>query len=739
MNKEHKVGLAPVKALEMLDEISPTFCLAKWLQVTLNLHTGTNASCCLTTPSLISLDIVKEDFNEFHNTEENLRDRKELLAGKKVHSCQFCWNQEVKVDKSISERVYKSASPWAYKHLDDVLKVGSDKPINPTYLEVSFSSKCNLKCAYCSPQTSSSIYQEIKKFGPYTDSSSLNDIREIDKNFKFSAQEEKNPYIPLFYEWFDQIAVNLKVLRFTGGEPLLHENVFKTIELLKDRSYPDLTIEINSNLSLPQSTIERFITLIGTIPQQNYKGIKFITSIDTGFEEASYIRNGLNTDLFKNNINLLLKSIPEAELRFTVTFSMLSIFNFDELIEYVMKLKREYKTYDKILISVYPLISPYHLSLKVLPEEFGENLQKIEKKLVEYKISETEPFGFNDYELSSFNKVVSFFEDRYPRSLRYKLQKDFCYFIKDFDKRKKTNIIKTFPEIKHFMEHCLQLVQDDFQLKLVSSPSTTEDFKELLIFYQRENSFSEENRKEILIKISECLSRVSLKSFYGILGVNKNIYSYEIQEQITILIIERFFNDPKENISSSDIVWSFRELLELLKPECISKNKEKWKDKLFVYFLRDLKNESESFWAWTKVINLLEYDEEIIWSFIDKASNELNDVKNLLRIYRFDNLELWIKRYNGKWQNSWLYELNAKNNPELLIGFIKNIGLNQEGYIEVLWRFLLAKTKRDDLKDLLEQFASEENKNEARAFIRKNLPVHPVALKRLKELKNILK
>ena len=176
MSKEHKVGLPPNEALEMLDKVSPTFCLAKWLQVTLNLHTGTNASCCLTPPSKIELTKVSENQNEFHNTEENLKDRKGLLEGQKVPSCQFCWGQEAKSDKLTSERIYKSASPWANPHLDEVLKAGSKNQIKPTYLEVSFSSKCNLRCAYCSPQTSSSIYHEVKKFGPYTDSSSLNDI-----------------------------------------------------------------------------------------------------------------------------------------------------------------------------------------------------------------------------------------------------------------------------------------------------------------------------------------------------------------------------------------------------------------------------------------------------------------------------------------------------------------------------------------------------------------------------------
>ena len=93
MSKEHKVGLEPIKALEMLDKVSPTFCLAKWLQLTLNLHTGTNSSCCLTPPSRIELDRLSENIHEFHNTQENKSDRQQLLDGTKAKSCQYCWAQ----------------------------------------------------------------------------------------------------------------------------------------------------------------------------------------------------------------------------------------------------------------------------------------------------------------------------------------------------------------------------------------------------------------------------------------------------------------------------------------------------------------------------------------------------------------------------------------------------------------------------------------------------------------------
>lgn len=780
MSKEHKVGLPPGEALKMLDKVSPTFCLAKWLQVTLNLHTGTNSSCCLTPPSKIELDKVISDQSEFHNTKENHEDRQGLLDGKKVASCQFCWGQETKSTKETSERVYKSASPWANTHLDNVLKVGSQGKMNPSYLEVSFSSKCNLKCAYCSPQTSSSIYHEVKKFGPYTDSSSLNDIREINKNFEFSELEDKNPYIPEFYKWFNQISKGLDVLRFTGGEPLLHENVFKVLQILKSQGHPSLVIEVNSNLSLPKTVIERFVNAISEIPAENYKGLKIITSLDTGFEESAYVRNGLNIEFFKANVDSILKSLPKVEFRFTVTFNIFSIFNFEELIDYTLGLKRQYKEYDKILLSIYPLISPYHLSLKILPDQFESNFLRIHKKLLNTKISENEPYGFNDYEIDSFKKIVEFYKDKYPKSLRHKLQRDFYYFVKDFDFRKGSNVLKTFPELKVFVESCLQNVQDDYQRVLLSTPATLDEFKALVMFYQRETSFSNEQREQVLSKMGECLNRLSAKSLHDVFAFTNDIYKLDNKEKVFNVIIQQIFASQNETFSQPEVLWSFfssinnmaktqsrENLIENVMAKMFhtemnvfSNPKNVWSlfdligeisdelklklrleitDKLFGKMTESILTENELVWAWIKFINFLDYEENEVWDYISQALEKTGQINKLLKVYKWNDPKLWINRYAGNNQKDWLYEVMSREDERLFVEFTKRVEIDREGFIEILWFFLNSSTQRDELLKILQNSANDANKVAALVFLKRHKSLNKVALMRLALVKNILK
>ena len=53
---------------DLLNSISPSFCLAKWLQHTLYLQNGMNHSCHHPQTHKVPLDEVKENYKALHNT-----------------------------------------------------------------------------------------------------------------------------------------------------------------------------------------------------------------------------------------------------------------------------------------------------------------------------------------------------------------------------------------------------------------------------------------------------------------------------------------------------------------------------------------------------------------------------------------------------------------------------------------------------------------------------------------------
>ena len=56
------------KSKNELAKISPSFCLAKWLQVTLHLHKGTTHSCHHPPTHQIQIDDIKDNPSGLHNT-----------------------------------------------------------------------------------------------------------------------------------------------------------------------------------------------------------------------------------------------------------------------------------------------------------------------------------------------------------------------------------------------------------------------------------------------------------------------------------------------------------------------------------------------------------------------------------------------------------------------------------------------------------------------------------------------
>ena len=162
MNTTHSAIDTLTRAREDLNGISPSFCTAKWLQHTLYLQNGMNHSCHHPPTHKIPLSEIASNPAALHNTKHKKAEQAQMLKGERPKGCDYCWRVEDMGKEYFSDRVYKSNTSWAKPYVFDVLGA-KEQDINPTYLEISFSNVCNLKCAYCSPDLSSKWYDEIKQ------------------------------------------------------------------------------------------------------------------------------------------------------------------------------------------------------------------------------------------------------------------------------------------------------------------------------------------------------------------------------------------------------------------------------------------------------------------------------------------------------------------------------------------------------------------------------------------------
>jgi organic radical activating enzyme len=434
------------KTQQRLDQVSPTFCVAKWKQVTLHLQNGQTHSCHHPVPHDIPLDELEISSAALHNTQQKERARKELLLGKKTKECSYCWNVEDSSSESISDRLLKSNEPWAKPFIEKIKTANADIDTVPAYLELSFSNKCNFKCSYCDPRSSSKWHDEIEKFGPYELANGpFNDL----SFFPTTLPEDKNPYIKAFWDWFPKIYKSLRVLRITGGEPLLSESTQKLLAYIAQNPSPKLELSINTNLGVPKNILEAFVqTLKSLEATKAVKKIVVYTSVDSWGKQAEYIRYGLNFKHFWANLQLILSSTSKTSVTIMSTFNVLSVPNFHELLVQVLSLKRltTYRNAARLHIDISYLRHPEFMGIRLINKELRKELDKCLTFMKGNEIFNHRP-GFHPQETEKLARIHKMTSRSLGEKKRRELLKSLFQFVEEHDRRRKTHFSVTFPEI----------------------------------------------------------------------------------------------------------------------------------------------------------------------------------------------------------------------------------------------------------------------------------------------------
>lgn len=440
-----------------LNDISPSFCPAKWNQVTLHLQTGHTHSCHHPTTHKIPLDELANNPSALHNTNYKKLQRKKMLEGTRPSECDYCWRIEDSGPDAISDRTYKSIEPWAMPYIDKIKAMPWDQDVVPTYLEVSFSNVCNFKCSYCSPQVSSKWMEEIERHGPYPTSTQFGNIQWLKQGDAMPIpHKDENPYVEAFWKWWPEIYTKLEYFRITGGEPLMTKDTFKVLDYIIDNPNPKLGFAINSNMGIPDALLDKFIEKIKIVCAENkVRQFKIFTSADAYGDQANYIRDGLDYNKWLFNIRRVLDEVPNCSFTIMSTYNALSIFSYDKLLKDVLAIKQEYTTsnskYSPIMIDPPYLRYPEHQSIFILPKHMLENI----KSQVDFMQSNTEavhgPFkGFFQFEVDKLSRVYEMAKDLEEAPTIETARSDFVKFVDEHDRRRGTNFLKTFPELEEF-------------------------------------------------------------------------------------------------------------------------------------------------------------------------------------------------------------------------------------------------------------------------------------------------
>jgi organic radical activating enzyme len=440
-----------------LNAVSPSFCLAKWKHVTIHLLNGHTHSCYLPRTHKIPLEEIAKDPSALHNTRYKKEQRAKMLSGQRPEECGICWGIEDLPGNQTSDRHLRGVDSWTMPFYDEVKALPWDANVNPSYVEVSFSYACNFKCTYCSPHVSSRWMDEIKKFGAYQLSEGQHqNLKWLQDNGFMPIETEENPYIDAFWKWWPELVKSLMFFRMTGGEPLLSKDTFKVLDWINEHPQPKLELSVNSNMGVPERHIERFIGSVkALLDNGRVKTFMLHTSMDTHGAQAEYIRTGLDFKAFERNLDRYLTELPTASVAFMSTFNNLSIVGYRRFLDWVLDLrKRHNNQHRQVLLDIPHLMGPAHQSVKMLPEDYHSRMEDL-ISYMEGKVDDA--VGFKPAEVDKMKRILAWMKEPAPENHTRRARRDFYLFFSEADRRRGTDFLKTFPEMRDFWEHCRKL------------------------------------------------------------------------------------------------------------------------------------------------------------------------------------------------------------------------------------------------------------------------------------------
>lgn len=441
-------------AEQMKANLGPALCLAKWKQVSLHLPTGLNNSCYHPPLHRIPIEEIGRNPGALHNTSHKKEQRKKMLQGQRPAECQYCWNMEDL--GQMSDRHYRSGEPWAAVDFDRIMNLtGDEDDVIPSYVEVNFNHACNLRCSYCSPQFSSSWQDEVRRMGAYPTSTPHNAPEHFQGDRRPLPVREHNPWVEAFWQWWPQLYPQLRHFRMTGGEPLMDKNTYRVFDYVLQHPKSDLHLNVTSNFSVEPGLFEKYISYVSRICDTNIEHFMQYVSLDSGNPaQAQYIRHGLDYQRLSNYVERYLTEVRHRNsLTFIVTMNNLSLTGLKPLLEYILSLRKQHSTtYQRVWFDTPVLHQPRWQSLQILPVSYTLLLEEaIEYMQQNLETAENRFRGFKDYEIQRLQRNLSWMQtgqrDR-------QAQADFFRFFNEHDRRRETDFLATFPEMRAWWEEC---------------------------------------------------------------------------------------------------------------------------------------------------------------------------------------------------------------------------------------------------------------------------------------------
>ena len=427
----------------VLNNLSNSFCGAKWYNATIWLGSGMTTSCHHPPAHLVDIEAVQKNPKLLHNTPEKKEHRRQMQCGERPSGCEYCWKIEDMGTDYISDRVYKSKI-YTEEELQHAKDTDHNEDIDLRTLEISFDRTCNFACTYCNPAFSTTWVKDLRKNGGYKDlvSDGRNHFTHTHDSAQLYKFGETNPYIEAFFKWWDtDLHRTLRELRITGGEPIMAGELWRLFDWFKlnvDKSQTKLAI--NSNLGGKPALIDRLVDARTHLPS-----LDVYTSMEATGYSAEYIRDGLDFDQWWDNLQKLHSAAIDTHCMMTI--NALCLPTLPDMINKILTART--KLGKGFAVMSYNILRfPSFQSPLVLPYE-------IRKTCVD-ALKEIDQTHMHQFEIGQLTRLIEYLQVvETPHSEAFempKLHNDFKKFYTQYDIRRNHQFPRAFPQLEEWYE-----------------------------------------------------------------------------------------------------------------------------------------------------------------------------------------------------------------------------------------------------------------------------------------------
>lgn len=307
--------------------------------------------------------------------------RNDIASGQKHKGCNYCYQTESwggTSDRLIYSQIHLNSDRRDY--IQDVIENYPNKELKIKEILFKFSNFCNLSCRSCS-SWDSSLYAKM-----------VNEPEERAVTFAVDRSQVEDEWQFLLNSLGNGIQLQL-----VGGETMIQPGLERLLDHLIEKQYFDTEIILTTNGT---SFIKRIVDKLAL-----FKTSIFL-SIDSVGQNYEYLRWPARFEKIETNLNEFLNN---EKIQYTVTCVtyLNNIFYFKDILDYWHQTSIE-KNWPRIGFSPVLLMNKAWYEIKILPNEYKQNLKTYLTGINEHPIFSNDKFSIQKHSKENIANFLDF-------------------------------------------------------------------------------------------------------------------------------------------------------------------------------------------------------------------------------------------------------------------------------------------------------------------------------------------